>query len=279
MSGDGSGLHLVGSLLRGKYGQLDGGEDRLVVSENMVGVVDGVSDASGARIDGKSRGSLTAEIVSGVLETVDPNLPLAAVVERMTDAVAEAFRHTEVLPGAVFAAVNGHRREVWRVGDPNVRINGVNFIGQTAPDRTMNAARDLVKKLSEADQAGGPQTFGALATSLVSRSITSAQHHVANQPRGYAVINGTPVPPEFHEVWTLNQAEHAIALSTDGYLRIDDSLEATEQRLRSDLDRPPDDHDVIAGLGLTAVQGGESYDDRAYITCVLRGSLPALDSA
>lgn len=117
----------------------DANEDRFVVLPGRAyAVVDGVTARVPTLFDGKLSGRYAAALLQGVLEreAADASLDGAALVGRLTDAVAAAYRRFGMLdavrddPNPRFSATvalaleRGDVLEVVLVGDSGVRVNG-----------------------------------------------------------------------------------------------------------------------------------------------------------
>lgn len=248
-----SGLSVIEHLVRSKIGDPDRGDDRILVGDDIVAVIDGVSRRPGDTFDG----AVAADIVAEVLAS-SSGATLGDVVSTITRRIAD-ISCGSVAPGAVFAAVVASRREVWRVGDPNVRIDGVTFGGATAPDAVSTTARAFL----ETTRCGDP--------SAIAIELSGAQRKLANRLTvgGYAVLDGTTVPSDFLEVWALDNREHRIVLTTDGYGTVFDDLDRTEARRVYDRERDP--LGVLANLhyGKDLLAGAEAFDDRGFVSVIL----------
>ena len=84
-----------------------------------------------------------------------------------------------------------------------------------------------------------------------------------NYSFGYSVINGGTIIPKNVKVYSVQSGDRII-LATDGYPKLFDTLEASEQYLELKLKEDPDC--VYSLRGTKGVSSGNvSFDDRAFI--------------
>lgn len=244
--------------------------DVLVMSPYVAGVVDGATakpwdDACGP--DGRQIAHAVAARLSA--------LPLSATAEEasrsVTADVAAMLAAVDISPGAgsaaAFTVVHLGQRQLWRVGEANVLINGRPCEGATAGEEVVARARALVlhSLLAQGVSVAELRTSdpGRLAIQEVLRALVSVRNR---DVAGYvnAAVDGRPIPPSFLQVVELPANECEVVITSDGYPEAAPTLAETEALLRLRL---TDDPLLIAEPPATKgwMIGRESFDDRAYL--------------
>lgn len=258
--------HIVGARQQGMA-------DRIALGSGTVGVVDGAT----AKVWDNPRapsGAQVADCVAGVIESSSG--PAPSLVGLATTAVAGLHAQVGVAAGsasaATFAAVVVGHRQVVRVGDAHVAVNGTRIERLPTGEAVVASARALVLRQSVA--AGMTldelrrHDVGRDAIQPVLRALTGLRNVAVEG--GYGAIDGQPVPECFIELIALPDGACDIILATDGYPQIGHDLTESEKLLRQRLAEDPlmmADPPATKGWMI----GADSYDDRAFV----RISLPA----
>jgi hypothetical protein len=249
--------------------------DVLIRAPDLVGVADGATgkpwDPPGSP-DGRTLALTVAEVLAG------PRRGSAAdAVAACTETIAALFAAAGLAPGsgsaATVAVLDARSRQVWRVGDVSVLIDGERFPTRPNGERMVAAARALV--LTERLAAGanvdelladdpGRATVQPLLRALVGLRNRDVPGY------GYGAIDGTPVPAGLLEVIELPAGPCEVVLASDGYPYPAATLAESERLLRERLAADPlmiTDPPATKGWA----KGRNSFDDRAYV----RARLPA----
>lgn len=105
-------------------GKTDDGtcEDMIVVTDHFAAVIDGASDATGARFAGKTGGRFAAEVVAATIASLPANADARTFADALADALTQAVAAAAGelgadtrWPVAVLTCASAHRREVWRI--------------------------------------------------------------------------------------------------------------------------------------------------------------------
>jgi len=199
-------------------------EDRLVVTDDHVAVVDGAT--SSGLLNGKPGGIVAAEAVVDVLRTLDPEADAAAFTAAATAELARrigaGFDETRMRPTASVVVWSRRRGEIWRIGDCHFRLDDRQFPGEKAIDALSYGFRAAVVrgrlKLGLASVAQ-ERAIGALEQPFM--PLVRVQHAYLNfdsdDPLAYGAIDGRPVPARFIEVTPVGNARQ-IVLCSDGFL-------------------------------------------------------------
>ena len=264
-------MEIIERFSRGKAGQAGLNEDCLVVTENFIAVLDGVTAKLCPQIDGRSGGRFAVEVATDRIGRFEAGVTAREAVDQLTKALREAVsqkaRLEEGVDGPAFGAIiySKSRREVWRVADLLLMMDGVLYAQEKPIDRITSSARSFMiaaalrQGVSESDILQNDIGRAFIAPML------EKQHFFANRPGlyGYGVIDGSFVPDEFIEVFDASGARE-IVFSSDGYPRLFPALKESEDYLAVVLREDPllfKKHLSMKGLQ----PGLVSFDDRTYV--------------
>lgn len=247
--------------------------DRLILNGGSVGVVDGAT-AKEWDSPRAPTGARIADCIAEVIGATADELPPAEVVRQATVAVAGLHTRAGVSPGsasaATFAAVAIQRRQILRVGDAHVAVNGRRVEELATGELVVAKARALV--LRQCLTAGMTldelrrHDLGRDAIQPLLRALTGLRNIAVDG--GYGAIDGRPVPDHFIELIALPDDPCEVTLATDGYPRIGQDLDETEKLLR---ERLAEDPLMIADPPATKgwMADADSYDDRSFVRLAL----------
>lgn len=199
-------------------------EDRLVVADDFVAVIDGAT--SSGPIGGRPGGIVAAEAVERTIKDLSSDATARDFVDRATAEIAAAIGdwadETLMRPSAVAAVWSRARNEVWRVGDCHVRIDDRAYPGGKEIDRVGYEFRCAVIRARLRLGLTSLETERRIpAMEQPFRPLVLAQHAFLNldsdDPLAYGGLAGTYVPDRFIEVMSAADARE-IVLATDGFL-------------------------------------------------------------
>jgi hypothetical protein len=243
-------------------------EDRIVISENHFGVLDG------------SRGpeDLGRETISAILDTATEYLTSISATARFEDVASELDSITRVYKdragvidfkrsgGFVFCLYSSHFNEIWRVGDCKFRNGGRVYSNMFKAEEICAAARSLILK-SKLNSGLTPEDI--MKSDDYHHSIDDLLLHeasflnAANDPFGIGAVIGDSTPTVFQE--RAEARPGRLVITTDGYPKVLDTLEETEAELKSLLIKDPlciDANQQCKGLA----PGLVSFDDRSFVS-------------
>ncbi|MFD7919658.1 GNAT family N-acetyltransferase [Streptomyces sp. NPDC059740] len=250
-------------------------EDELLITDELVAVIDGATDKSGRNYGGLTGGARAAQCVRDTLARMAPGTTPGAAVEQITAAFAELRERWNVpagdpvAPSAVAAVVVPALGLIWRVGDVHValrrgatwtrlpatkRIDDVLAGSRAAYTHCMLASGRSEEEIAEHDPGRA-----------VILPILKEQGRLANRPGpyGYGVFDGTPVPAGFVEIIAFDGDVEEVVLATDGFLSPAATLVAAEAELREALAQ--DSLRIGVNPGTKGLRpGADSFDDRTY---------------
>jgi hypothetical protein len=262
-------MRVLETKLAGKHPDPIKCEDRLVLTGGLVAVVDGATDKSGITIDSPygpiSTGRFAADVVAGVLERSTPGVSPAAMVAEITATLDAAIERTignvrpHDRPAASVVVFDPTARLVWRVGDCALRIDDTVFAPHKRIDQVTS---DFRSAMLAATPPTGDHDHGREAVLPLLRMQGVFANTIGEF--GYGVLNGTSVPSEYLEVFSLAVDATEIVLASDGYPELSANLGVAEARLAALLEIDPW---CVGPLRSTkGLQPGlQSFDDRAWV--------------
>lgn len=271
-------MEILELLNEGKTGQADLCEDLYVINDAFIGVVDGATNISNQKLDGKSPGRFAAEVIVAAIKQCEGDLTLDAVVEKINEALCEKYQALGVweafkadpslAPKAAMALYSRYHNEVWLVGDCQCLIDGVHYQHTKIIDEITANARSLYL---EAELRRGKTVEDLMAHDTgfeYVRPLIRMQYYLenvdSNHPYGFEVLNGFPIPLDMIQRVRVPSDTDWIALASDGYPVMKSNLKATEAALKQLLaDDPLCIRQYKSAKGL--VKGNQSFDDRTYI--------------
>lgn len=242
----------------------------IVVTDDFAAVIDGASDATGAQFGGMTGGRFAAVVVEATIQTlpadVDARTFADALATALASAVGQLDRDTR-WPVAVLACASVQRREVWRIGNGNVVINGTPHPGALQVD---DAAYSFRAAVNAALLQKGTPLDELIATdpgAKAARQLIDIQQHLANTvgPWGYGCINGQRVPDEYIDVIPIPHGASEVIITSDGYPTVLPTLLETEAALTRMVQRDPAAIDEMWLIGKSNKAGSNAPDDRAYL--------------
>lgn len=248
-------------------------EDRLVITDHFVAVVDGAS--SSLPFEGVAGGVIAAECVAEAVREApaDATAPafVAATSRRLAQRIGDVDpRHAR--PSAAVVVYSVARDEVWRVGDCHFRIDDTVYPGDKPLDDLAYGYRCAVLKAR--------LSLGLTSAEVEARRILrdqpfaplmEVQHAFANldsdDPLAYGTLDGQTVPARFVEIFPAAAARE-IVLSSDGFPRPPASLAEGLRAL--DALRRADPLLIGETQGSRPFASGVPYyDDTTYIRLAL----------
>lgn len=248
-------------------------EDMIVVTENFLAVIDGSTGKACPEIGGKPAGRFAAETIAQALGGLPADIHGKDALRLLSDILrAATAAHMAVTdkiekPACVLAVYSAGRREIWRVGDIGILLDGTPHMAPKGLDDVTSRARALmietllshgvtVEEL-QADDKGRAYILPLL----------SQQHVFANRADdcifGYGVMNGDPIPEKYIDVISTAGA-HEVVLASDGYPVLRATHAETERCLQDILGNDPLLYKTHAST--KGVQAGQvSFDDRSYL--------------
>lgn len=264
-------MHIIESLCQGKVPGNDLNEDHLIVTDDFIAVLDGVSTVNCPPIDGMAGGRFAVRVAEEIIRSFAPDVTAETAVGLLSQGLRAAVAARVTLtrdirpPSFAMAIYSAGKKQVWRVCDCAVMIDGVAYTRELPPDAVTSEARAYVIEALLLQGKTIDQLRSFDLSREVIRPLLQEQHHFSNldSAYGYGVIDGRSVPSRFIDVFDAARASE-IVLASDGYPFVCSTLAETEERLSALL---RDDPLLFRQYKSTKghQQGNLSFDDRTYI--------------
>jgi hypothetical protein len=248
-------------------------EDILVIGKDFYAVIDGVTSKSSIKRDGKTLGRFCAELLHKEILSLDKNADWNEALFALNDAVKKAYGDfTPSYEDRMQACViiySKAKGEIWSYGDCQLMINQRVFDHSKSIDKVTEGLRALV--ISTYLQEGGDKE--ALFENDIGREAIlpylKKQSLFANKDGyfGYGVIDGTGINSSLVKRYMVKSGDFVV-LASDGYPRIFQSLEESEEYLRWAMEIDPLS---IKENMQTKMKKREnlSFDDRTYLSFIV----------
>jgi hypothetical protein len=245
-------------------------EDAIVVTAAHAAVIDGATDITGRRYDGRAGGRWAMEACRDAVRAFPPDIDAAAAAAALTGELAARLDRTLPAtdrPSASVTVFSATRRELWQIGDVGFAYPGLPAGSGTPRKRIDRIAADFRAAFLAAEMAGGnrPDRKTDPARPVI-RQLIARQGALRNTtgPFGFAGIDGTPVPTELLVVHPVPPGVTDLVIATDGYPQIAPTLAETEAVLARLLEADPWCVNELSGTK-GVLEGQLSFDDRAYL--------------
>ena len=242
-------------------------EDGLFISDSFVAVLDGVTSKSSRRFNNSTGGRAAMECAAAVLKKASADTSGAVLFESINNEIAALHNDTPTGEAAVCIIVySDFHKEIWSLGDCQCIINDTYCTHEKAIDTTLSDIRARV--IEEALRNGA--AIEDITEHDVGREAIlpqlKEQHLLANRTDheyGYAVLNGCSFDHNSIITYPV-KAGDTVILATDGYPRLYNTLQKSEEYLKHILTVDPlcfREYKSTKGIQ----KGNLSFDDRAYI--------------
>lgn len=264
--------------LVGKKGDLKTCEDQVVVTNHFAAVIDGASSKSEKTYKDKPSGRFAAEIIKNAISQLPAQANFEQAADLLTYALAKYYhkqntyeyleKHPIDRPTASLAIYSDYQREVWMIGDCQCLVGEKLYTHRKRADEIIARVRALYLEI--ALQQG--YSIEALQQYDISREYIlpllkgqiDFQNSTCNHPYKYSVVDGFPIVDTHVSIIALGGHNKNIVLATDGYPKLYNTLEKSENHLHDLLRKDPlcFKH-FLSTKGLNAEN--VSFDDRAYL--------------
>lgn len=251
-------------------------EDIVVLTEDFVAIFDGETQKPGTRSGHMSPGRLAALKLKEALENLPAVVPIHEAVELLSASLrtlkTPQTDSTMTVPSASALIYSAYRSEIWRIGSAQFLIDGVPFVASSMLDSSAAGVRSaylrcMLLQGHEVDSLRHHDLGREVILPLLAE-----QHTLRNRPIdmtfSYAALDGGFVPRAFQETFFVGPNIRELVLASDGYPKIFESLDVSEEYLREVIRTDPlliDQHRSTKGVEV----GADSYDDRAYVRILL----------
>ena len=242
-------------------------EDTIFQNDHFIAVIDGVTTKGSRLYNGMTGGAFAADVLCKALDHMKTDAAAAEVILALNKALRSAVcedASPEDRPQANIVIFSRDKSEIWLFGDCQFMVDGDVFAFPKEVDLLLASlrafiAQDLIRQgmmPEEAATESREQIMPYLKMQLCFANSTG--------PYGYDVLDGGNINTDHIRIVPVRSGIHVV-LASDGYPKLFETLEESEQYLREMLERDPyciNENRQTKGLS----EGNLSYDDRAYIS-------------
>lgn len=257
-------------------------EDGLLIRDEFVAVIDGVTSKGSIRWNNKSSGRFAKDILLEYLERLErlPKRPydffrnlnnhlykevMNYACSSKNETIKQKSLSIEEYPRANLIILNNQRGEIWNYGDCQCLINGRLFSHEKNIDKINAEIRSAIDMylvsnhyISLEELAYKDPGRDAISGRLIEQLYAENQ----SSPNSYPVINGYSYNPQMIKVYHIEN-DSSIVLATDGYPVLCESLKESETALSVILKKDPMCIDIFTSTK-GKMMGSCSFDDRTY---------------
>lgn len=272
-------IKIIESFIKGKKNSPKLCEDGLVITENYISVIDGVTSKGNTLWDNTSSGVYVKNLLINAISKMNFNLSAEECIKYLNLLIKEEYikrnvyenvkKHPEERLQANLIIFSISRNEVWIFGDCQALINNVFYHKEKKTDKILSDVRSLFIDL----ELKNGKNIGDILKKDDGREYILPllrQSIIYNNEKGeYGcnVLDGFDV--NLGNITKVKVAKNdEIVLASDGYPFLMNTLEKSEEKLVEILEKDPLlIHVYKSTKGLQ--EGNISYDDRTYIKFII----------
>lgn len=264
-------MKIIERFILGKKGNPELCEDGLVITENIIAVVDGATAKGAKEFDSLPSGAFARKVICDILSSPGADrLCCEELIRTLSDALRkrsdECYSNLEYseYPRASVIVYNRHYSEIWAYGDCQCIVHGTLHTHEKKVDTLISELRAfyLEAALTEGDEfedfavndVGRERILGDIKKQFVFENKACAY--------GYPVINGFGIRPKMIVRYKV-EAGDEVVLASDGYPFLKDTLAESESCLQDVLENDPMCFRIYKTTKGVA-KGNLSFDDRCY---------------
>ena len=273
-------VKIIESFIKGKKNNKELCEDGLVITENYISIIDGVTSKGNTLWQNMTSGVYVKKLLINAINNMSPNLNAEDSILYLNTLIKEEYEksnmyeyvkeHPEERLQANLIVFNISKNEIWMWGDCQALINKKLYHKEKKIDKILSEARSLfvdlelkngktVKDIIKND-TGRKYILPLLKQSIVYNNTIGKY--------GCNVLDGFEIMPK--SVIKIKVKENdEIVLASDGYPVLKNSLKESEEKLLEILEKDPLLINIYKSTKVLQ-QGNISYDDRTYIKFVVK---------
>lgn len=268
-------MYIIEQFIKGKK---DGKcEDDLLITEDFICVIDGVTSKSNFKLDNMTTGRLAANLIKECVRDFRTDISCKQAIESLTETIHHFYidvgildvaeRETTERLAACAIIFSKYREELWVIGDCQYMLDGHHYENPKVVDDITSEARALfvaseIKMGKTVEEMLEYDSSREYILPLIKRGA-AYQNNKTNNEYSYAVIDGFPVNEQDVKVVSIRETKE-IVLASDGYPKLFTTLLETEKYLQHVMETDPLCYKIFKSTkGL--VKGNDSFDDRTYV--------------
>ncbi len=273
-------VKIIESFIKGKKNNKELCEDGLVITENYISIIDGVTSKGNTLWQNMTSGVYVKKLLINAINNMSPNLKAEDSILYLNTLIKEEYEksnmyeyvkeHPEERLQANLIVFNISKNEIWMWGDCQALINKKLYHKEKKIDKILSEARSLLVDLElkngkTVEDIIKNDTGRKYILPLLKQSIV---YNNTIGEYGCNVLDGFEIMPK--SVIKIKVKENdEIVLASDGYPVLKNSLKESEEKLLEILEKDPLLINIYKSTkGLQ--QGNISYDDRTYIKFVVK---------
>lgn len=273
-------VKIIESFIKGKKNNKELCEDGLVITENYISIIDGVTSKGNTLWQNMTSGVYVKKLLINAINNMSPNLKAEDSILYLNILIKEEYEksnmyeyvkeHPEERLQANLIVFNISKNEIWMWGDCQALINKKLYHKEKKIDKILSEARSLLVDLElkngkTVEDIIKNDTGRKYILPLLKQSIV---YNNTIGEYGCNVLDGFEIMPK--SVIKIKVKENdEIVLASDGYPVLKNSLKESEEKLLEILEKDPLLINIYKSTkGLQ--QGNISYDDRTYIKFVVK---------
>lgn len=267
-------MKVLESFIKGKISE-DKCEDRLVISNDFIAVVDGVSSKSSYLDKGKTTGNIAAGLIKDVIYNMAKETSLQDFISYVNKAFEDYYKNSNFDLDvnryglqAMAVIYSDYEKKIWLIGDCVAVVNDEYYTNPKPSDTVLEELRSLKAHLDLYDSSIAEEVYfdtDEAARKFIEPLIVESTIFANNDNTrwGYSVLNGNEIPTSLCKIIDVEE-DNTVILASDGYPHVFKTLNETEENLIRVIEKDPYFYkDFISTKGLKP--GQISYDDRTYV--------------
>lgn len=273
-------VKIIESFIKGKKNNKELCEDGLVITENYISIIDGVTSKGNTLWQNMTSGVYVKKLLINAINNMSPNLNAEDSIIYLNTLIKEEYEKSNMYEyvkeypeerlQANLIVFNISKNEIWMWGDCQALINKKLYHKEKKIDKILSEARSLfvdleLKNGKTVEDIIKNDTGRKYILPLLKQSIV---YNNTIGEYGCNVLDGFEIMPK--SVMKIKVKENdEIVLASDGYPVLKNSLKESEEKLLEILEKDPLLINIYKSTkGLQ--KGNISYDDRTYIKFVVK---------
>ena len=273
-------VKIIESFIKGKKNNKELCEDGLVITENYISIIDGVTSKGNTLWQNMTSGVYVKKLLINAINNMSPNLNAEDSIIYLNTLIKEEYEKSNMYEyvkeypeerlQANLIVFNISKNEIWMWGDCQALINKKLYHKEKKIDKILSEARSLfvdleLKNGKTVEDIIKNDTGRKYILPLLKQSIV---YNNTIGEYGCNVLDRFEIMPKSLMKITLKENDE-IVLASDGYPVLKNSLKESEEKLLEILEKDPLLINIYKSTkGLQ--QGNISYDDRTYIKFVVK---------
>jgi hypothetical protein len=272
-------IKILEKFILGKKNNPDLCEDGLVIINNYISIIDGVTSKGNILWNNKPSGVYAKEILTEAIKNMSDNLTAEEAINYLNLEIEKEYEKHNIYEyvkenpeeriQANLVIFSIKRNEIWAFGDCQMLINNKYFHEEKKIDKILSDVRSLfvdleLKNGKTIEELRREDSGREYILPLLKQSI---KYNNSIGEYGYNVLDGFKIITERVTKISVNKKDIVI-LASDGYPILMNTLKESEEKLEEILNKDPllvNMYKSTKGLQ----EGNVSYDDRAYIKFII----------